>query len=269
MELTLSTPVLAGVYSYLSYRDLCKHKNVPDNIWKIMYEWFIRDVDFKSEINKLWGNIEKYISYKKRILCFIKFLIKSNLYLPEILKQHRDFILDRINEGYYCKETIHDFITNPELMLAVIKNDASQLKNIHPSLQEDLNFLIQAVRCNKYALLYAHQKWRYEIVGEVASQCGVILQDDLVEVYRQCVIAMISMNPEYFDDLELDMKKDSNIIQVSHKKSMERKKIFKDQNKYIHSYFSSLTEETALIAIEHGMELSLLEQELSNNKTFI
>lgn len=90
-------------------------KNVPDDVWKCVYEKYCADAQFKKQIDEYWfpNNISFILPYQKLFLCYMNMLICQyenmiNISPPSILYNDANFVLATIKYGGGAlKELLH------------------------------------------------------------------------------------------------------------------------------------------------------------------
>lgn len=214
MEHILPSSILNGIYSYYKYYDLLKYKNIPDCIWKTMYDYFCKDSFFRHQMHNFWGNVistSRIVSYKYQIVQFIEYLVKYGDCFPIYLLNYRDFIYDCVERNVY-----HDIIMKSnyssdfELMLRAVDRNVKILTVT--SLRRNRNFMLEAVKRNIISVVYLTPiLWQdREIICAVADQLGIVVDHDLIGAYKQCLIYIIANNPILFYDLDNEFRDDAS-----------------------------------------------------------
>lgn len=273
IETILPSSILSDIYCYLPYHDLREHKHVPDAIWRRMYNYYTDQINLKEDIKEFWGSVivscPDIISYKSRVLFFIPDVIKGNYNRPDKLLHARMFMLECAKHSHLSQREREYFADDGEIMLEMIKKEPWFFKDISPRLQNDQNFILEAITCNKYSILYVDHKWRKNayIIHLLAYQCDIRCQDNLEELYQQCVGKMLTMKFDFFYYTYFNVPHELMIMMET--KEMEWRNMIENKTKYTKLYINNSNQSTALTAIAHGMEFKDLSVELLDDKSFM
>lgn len=268
MEHILSASIVRNVYAYMHYSDLQRYKYVPDSIWKDMHDYFCTDIDFKNKIYDFWGKVI-HTSYRQRLLNFIKFHIVHSSYIPQILLDNRDFILDCVNNNrdtYIVLKT--KYITDFEIMLRACRRNPYLMTNVKNELKQDTKWVLAAINSNVFCLVFvgSEVQCNSEIICAVAHKLEVV-GTDVKELYIRCIAALIENYGEYYSSLDYELRHNKNILDAL--KKYKHKRSHSDEEKYIEMYKRNSSYETALMAIKHGMFLQNVHAGWLNDKNFI
>lgn len=271
MEYILTPPILSTIYSYTSYSDLQTYR-VSDYVWKLMYDYFCQDAKFRGRIEEFWGHtvlLSSLLSYKSRILHFIEWQV-STCYVrhpPQILLANRDFICNCVDMGLYGIIEDANRTMDAEIVLNVISKDARMLE--YTNLKQNKEFVIKAININKYSIMYTPEELRYDpdILYTAARQLCVNLHGNPPELFYQCIVKIITEEPEYFKDLDCELKMNQQLIQLSC--VWKYKEFIIEREKYKELYKQNPTWDNALSAIKHGMSFPSLSDVFLNDKNFM
>lgn len=257
MDSYLMPNVLSVIYSYLSYSDLRRHRNVPDDVWHSMYEYFCTDNKYQGRSKEYWGPIIT-VSYKIRILDFIDFVTKipDGDWPIDILLKNKDFVREGVERGYCTANTKLD--DDYDLVLKAVKWWPYVLrKSIYKANAE---FVQKAIKINTGALIYMDSSLKHDnkIMIEAARCLGISTNYDTSEMYRRCIVSLVTQNPSYYDRLDSETKQLDEVYDASRKAYDERQRLEIQQRMYNQLYNGMMTREGALALIENGMELRYL-----------
>lgn len=238
MEHYLSQAILHEIYSYMSWNDLRHHKSVPDRLWRRWFDHFNQDDNFKTFAHSYWGQMMiKIATYKILLLNFLDYLVAYGEWsIPHILLEDKNFVIQKIrlkdNLPYYYR------IDDTEILLERITVSPWVLRN-HETYRKNRDFIIRAVQCNGFALIYADDfRYDVDIVSMACKQVG-INQGGYKELILAAVNKGLSINLENLDD---DLRAAVNILKAQ---------IHCRYDKYRFVNFARLNREEALQAVKH------------------
>lgn len=199
MDIYLTTPILDGIYNYMSWYDLRCDNTVPPHIWKNIYNYYCKDITFKEAIKRFrsqmgnLGNItlmtekELFLQYIYHF-SFPKSKIINYAELPKILRNDKDFILVCLKSyGYLINELPEKEQLNREMVLAAVKQ-------------------------NPKVFSYLPNKWKSdrEIALTVIEQddCQLIYVDSTLKANREFGLMAIKLNPKTYKYLDPTVQKD-------------------------------------------------------------
>lgn len=276
MEYILQPSILHNIYCYLTYDDLRIYKNVPDWIWKQMYDYFEVDDLCREQLVSFWGSVlsAHIMTYKSLILYFIKYLTNLCIIWPKVLKRNRIFMLECAKRPYGIGiDQVNDVGSDIEIMLELIKIDPYLISRVALHLQDDKDFIFKAVKCNKYSLLFIKSKWRedVEIIYEVARECGICYRhnNNLLELYCECITILLTERFDLWYLCGSSVPLNDQFFNIEVTKLAEWKKLKQNIPKYTKLYLDAPNRTFALIAIENGMKFYNLSDELLNDKIFM
>lgn len=252
MDQLLTFTILKEIYGYMDWSNLMHMGQVPEHAWQSQYRYLCQDRDFKNGIKDYWGEAEKLMSYKVRIMNYIGLMMMGWEYTPKIISKNRNFILDSIRIG--CKKKTYGLYPNDkEVMLAEIKIEPWSLRHASKELQDDREWILNAIRENGFVVFYVKPEWKsdMEILTTAANQLSIMPIEDPLELYRTIAWEAVRLEPNmYIEDVK-------DVIPVEDD----------DGSRLI--IYNNLTKETAMEAVKNGCRMLDVPIELRNDKDFM